>query len=671
MRARDLAPFMALTVLVSVLFSATGVIAEKKIATLDDQVHALDFSKAVPGQLNYQGFLVNADDSSAVTATLEMTFRLYDSETEGTELWSETHSAVEVGNGLFQVLLGSMTSFPSNLFDGPSLWLQTQVGSEILAPRKPLASVAYSQRSETAAQASTANWATEAQHAVHADTADYCPGISAWTVDGDNIYRETGKVGIGTASPIFPLHVDGPAWIEGLHLPMAFGPDTNFVGEDGNWIAFGHPGTSEDFLGYKGNALYFMDSPGGADTTDADLIVGGRVGIGTMSPSHPLDVSGAVNATTYYGDGSNLTWISGTADADWTISGSDIYSGVSGNVGIGTISPEAKLHIHDDTGIYAVYAKSADTTAIVGITGDSTGSTYAGYFEGNAHNGGGVYAISAEGIGVYGLHTDSGPTSPGVYGRNLGSGPGVQGQSNQYQGVYGISSTGEGVYAYNTFTDIYSYLADTVWAGYFSGDAHISGNVGIGTTTPTAPLTIEAVPGTDILFASTGNNADIVAPIHLRMGTNNGHPVSLMTNNLYRMTVLGTGQVGIGTTSPVSNLEVEDANPDIRLDAAVGGTGYLRFSQDDTQKAYVRINANGDLQLDTSAPGAAGITILNSDVYVGIGTETPARTLHVGDVMRLEPTTAPSSPSAGDMYIDSGDGNKLKVYDGTVWRALW
>jgi len=29
--------------------------------------------------------------------------------------------------------------------------------------------------------------------------------------------------------------------------------------------------------------------------------------------------------------------------------------------------------------------------------------------------------------------------------------------------------------------------------------------------------------------------------------------------------------------------------------------------------------------------------------------------------------TAPSSPSAGDLYFDSGD-NKLKCYDGTSWQ---
>ena len=62
---------------------------------------------------------------------------------------------------------------------------------------------------------------------------------------------------------------------------------------------------------------------------------------------------------------------------------------------------------------------------------------------------------------------------------------------------------------------------------------------------------------------------------------------------------------------------------------------------------------------------------------VGIGTNAPARKLHVSDAMRLEPlSAAPSSPATGDMYMDDGtntsNGNpKLMVYDGTTWQECW
>ena len=56
---------------------------------------------------------------------------------------------------------------------------------------------------------------------------------------------------------------------------------------------------------------------------------------------------------------------------------------------------------------------------------------------------------------------------------------------------------------------------------------------------------------------------------------------------------------------------------------------------------------------------------------VGIGIKTPERSLHVNDVLRLEPrATTPSNPEEGDMYMDATT-HKLMVYDGTTWQACW
>ena len=80
--------------------------------------------------------------------------------------------------------------------------------------------------------------------------------------------------------------------------------------------------------------------------------------------------------------------------------------------------------------------------------------------------------------------------------------------------------------------------------------------------------------------------------------------------------------------------------------------------------------------------GSNKLYIANSDVNtliygdfgsknVGINTTTPARNLHINDVMRLQPrATAPSSPAMGDIYMDSSL-KKLMVYDGTTWQACW
>jgi len=58
-------------------------------------------------------------------------------------------------------------------------------------------------------------------------------------------------------------------------------------------------------------------------------------------------------------------------------------------------------------------------------------------------------------------------------------------------------------------------------------------------------------------------------------------------------------------------------------------------------------------------------------VKVGIGTSSPARSLHINDVIRLEPISAPpANPSEGDIYMDSGS-HKLMVFDGNIWQACW
>ena len=47
----------------------------------------------------------------------------------------------------------------------------------------------------------------------------------------------------------------------------------------------------------------------------------------------------------YYYDGSSWTAIQGGNDGDWTVSGNNMYSAVSGNVGVGVTNPETILEI--------------------------------------------------------------------------------------------------------------------------------------------------------------------------------------------------------------------------------------------------------------------------------------------------------------------------------------
>ncbi len=298
MRARNLAAFLVLLVMIAVLCSSAPVSAGRETVDSEGHIRGVGDANSFPRELNYQGYLVSAADSSAVTSNLHMTFRLYNAETEGTELWSETHPVVEVTRGLFSIRLGTVTPFPEDLFDGPSLWLQTEVGSEVLSPRKLLASVAYGMRSQTA---DAATYAGDAHHAIHADTAAY--SLVAMTAAAES------------------AAVSADAYrLEGQTLTQL----------DARWV--------------NETDLDHLDAADGNPARALSVDGAGRVGIGTASPTHTLDVDGDVSATSYYGDGSHLSGVAGEPDADWVVDGDDIYHQV-GRVGIGTINPARPLDV--------------------------------------------------------------------------------------------------------------------------------------------------------------------------------------------------------------------------------------------------------------------------------------------------------------------------------------
>lgn len=109
-----------------------------------------------PSVLSYQGYLTDTlriplDD------TLNMTFAIFNAQTGGSELWSETQSLVPVERGVFSTLLGSVNAIPDTVFtQGTERWLELVLETtDTLSPRTRITGAAY------------------AYTATHADTADY------------------------------------------------------------------------------------------------------------------------------------------------------------------------------------------------------------------------------------------------------------------------------------------------------------------------------------------------------------------------------------------------------------------------------------------------------------------------------------------------------------------
>lgn len=263
----------------------------------------------VPKTMAFQGRLTD-QSGRPLDGNQSVIFRIYDAAGGGTKLWEETKT-LAVSAGLFSALLGSTTPLALP-FDRP-YWVETQVGSEILNPRQPLASSPYSLR------------------------AQQVEGLSALN----------GNVGIGTASPGEALEVNGRVRIG------AGGTSTVAALQLG-----GSPGVG--LVNLVTNHLGLMTN--GVERVRIDA--NGNVGIGTTEPPYQLTVDIAGNrgiaAQLFRGEYYGTLFTTKSTSPNYYVldvrnndtgriggSGTSIFTvQADGKVGIGTATPSQKLEIN-------------------------------------------------------------------------------------------------------------------------------------------------------------------------------------------------------------------------------------------------------------------------------------------------------------------------------------
>jgi hypothetical protein len=171
-----------------------------------------------------------------------------------------------------------------------------------------------------------------------------------------------------------------------------------------------------------------------------------------------------------------------------------------------------------------------------------------------------------------------------------------------------------------------------------------SGRVGIGTSSPGTQLHVDTITdATAITVAAststvgqlllgvgvkTGGYQGIIATGNgLDIGTTLGAPVIFYTNNTERLRIDSSGNVGIGTSSPGSPLDVAG---EIRIYPASGDAN-LRFGSGGVEKGRIAVNSSSNLIIETAGTERARI---DSSGNVGIGTSSPAQNLDVAGVIR-------------------------------------
>jgi hypothetical protein len=181
-----------------------------------------------------------------------------------------------------------------------------------------------------------------------------------------------------------------------------------------------------------------------------------------------------------------------------------------------------------------------------------------------------------------------------------------------------------------------------------------TGNIGVGTVTPSGRLHVVSASGSNVLaldagtqaqYRFTGNSSSTyittfnMTDVGLSIGHNsNLRSLNLQTSGLDRLTILPSGYVGIGTTSPIHSFQAENSLGKLYLSAASGATfvertsgtplKVLSNSNDNTQNLGIIELARGtgsgeSAFITTTGDGTNGVSA------VGIGFQTPGIMLRV------------------------------------------
>ncbi|MBI4091092.1 MAG: hypothetical protein HY422_03635, partial [Candidatus Komeilibacteria bacterium] len=214
--------------------------------------------------------------------------------------------------------------------------------------------------------------------------------------------EQTGNVGIGTTAPNASLEVRSNY---GNTIPTIFVNNTN----GGYMMRFGRTGGLDNIaFSMDGAGFYIRNITSGGTVGNEIMFLagGGRVGIGTTSPSVKLVVGGDMGAQSTenaivisdasgVGNGEPGLWVGNSATSasttdvgffKWNITGEYVTMGTrqsgtwyadtmilkSGNVGIGTTAPGVKLDVLHDGAVYSATSGTADTTLRL-RGGDGTG----------------------------------------------------------------------------------------------------------------------------------------------------------------------------------------------------------------------------------------------------------------------------------------------------------
>ena len=534
-------------------------------------------------------------------------------------------------------------------------------------------------------------------------TANY---LARWIVTdtlGIGVAYDNGtNVGIGTTSPNSVLDVSGAGNFLGGTVVSGIDTQTD-VGvaiakgdyiktNDGNYLRniIGHGATGDIEIGQGGTGLIgnITLKPGTSGdikffpsgSQDVTFSSSGNVGIGTTSPGAKLQIGSATfapngnlsnnllqiksstgfayltigngdvaNSTSYIGGASGLTTFGSVTDAGAITETMRIDS--SGNVGIGTPSPGAKLDIHSATNSNALLIRE-----------DTDDSITHNFYIDSLDNAQTVLYANGQ------LATISLNTAGSSYfnGGNVGIGTTSPNEKLQVAGNIHAYEPG----GINAALFASTGAGDTTVAIRSSGITHFNGgNVGIGVTTFNAgerfvvskgsigatslnglnDAVIEGSGDTGLTILSPNTNYGSIAfgdPQNGAIGRiryqHSTNAMTFNTNGSEYMRIISNGNVGIGTTSPSAKLELSGTTGQLLVldDSSATGNPFMSFYQAGTRRSYIQhLDASDLLNLVSEYGGIKFMTgtlgtevdrvVIDSAGNVGINITNPTEKLAV------------------------------------------
>jgi len=474
------------------------------------------------------------------------------------------------------------------------------------------------------------------------------------------IIEAAGNVGIGIPTPGFKLDVAGGSIntdsdyrINGLRVLSIPGPSNVFVGDSTGHI---NTGSFNTFVGRAagsfntiGSANTFVGRWAGRvnSTGDFNAFLGTNAGLVNTSGALNTFIGGFTGLTNTTGDnntyigffargtGPNLTNATAIgANAFVSTSNSLVLGNNVVNVGIGVTAPLATLHVVGDFRLNDG-TEGPDFILTTDDQGNASWTDPADIIDD------GDWAVSVNG------NVFTGITGFGVPTGNVGIGTASPGAKLHIEGDFGA------------FIDnglrIQAKLQDTPWNIYQGsgplrfayGNSNkvsidINGNVGIGTISPNAPL---SVVGNAFLLANGGLNALEIrsSGVPARRGivldadpsgrmifyghsfqSNAQFEFRNALDNSTAMTIKTTGRVGIGITNPQAHLHVSGS-----------GNQFIDITSTDAQASHTRLMAvtsngitesqlqfKGRLRFVAPIGGPTVKMTIFENGNVGIGTET-------------------------------------------------